>query len=92
MASFNVYVSEEFDKQLSKITKKDKILIEKKFSEKIIPQLKYEPHFGLNIKKLKNWNPEMWRYRVGNYRIFYKIDDQKKEVDILTIDQRKDAY
>ncbi len=60
--------------------------------EYIIPQLKSEPHFGINIKKLKNYDPPTWRYRIGKYRVFYEIDAESKEVDILTISQRKDAY
>ena len=60
--------------------------------EYIIPQLQSEPHFGSHIKKLKSYDPPTWRYRIGKYRIFYEIDDESKEVDILTILQRRDAY
>ncbi len=60
--------------------------------EYIIPQLKSEPHFGSNIKKLKNYDPPTWRYRIGKYRVFYEIDSERNEIDVLTISQRKDAY
>jgi len=87
-----VFIAEEYDKQLKKITKSDKALIEKKMKEYVIPQLKSEPHFGTNIKKLKNYDPPTWRYRIGKYRVFYEVDAETMEVDILTISQRKDAY
>ncbi len=92
MTNYEVFVAAEYDKQLNKIGKRDRALIEKKMKEHIIPQLKSEPYFGSNIKKLKNYNPPTWRYRVGKYRIFYEIDSDAKEVNILTIYQRKDAY
>ncbi|MGL1903980.1 MAG: type II toxin-antitoxin system RelE/ParE family toxin [Fibrobacterales bacterium] len=92
MPKYDVFIAHEYDKQLKKITKNDKALIEKKMKEYIIPQLKSEPHFGSNIKKLKNYDPPTWRYRIGKYRVFYEIDSERNEIDVLTISQRKDAY
>ena len=92
MAKYKVFIAVEYDKQLKKLPKNDQALITKKMQEYIIPQLKSEPHFGSNIKKLRNYDPPTWRYRIGKYRIFYEIDDEGQEVDILTISPRKDAY
>ena len=92
MAKYEVFIAVEYDKQLKNLPKNDQALIEKKMKEYIIPQLKSEPHFGSNIKKLKNYDPPTWRYHMGKYRIFYEIDDESKEVDILTILSRRDAY
>ena len=33
-----------------------------------------------------------WRIREGEYRIIYEIDDSAKEVKILRVKHRKDAY
>ena len=33
---------------------------------------------------------EGWRIRVGDYRVIYEIDDEKKELTILHIGHRKD--
>ena len=92
MANYEVFIAEEYDKQLDKMSKRDRAFIEKKLKEYVIPQLKSEPYFGSNIKKLKNYDPPTWRYRIGKYRIFYEIDSEAKEVNILTIYQRKDSY
>ena len=51
-----------------------------------------EPNFGPNIKKLKGKLSGMFRYRVGNYRIVYSIENQIKIVSIVWIGKRKDAY
>jgi mRNA interferase RelE/StbE len=58
----------------------------------VYPQLRRQPHFGPNIKKLKDWKPETWRYRIGPWRFFYEIDESKKAVLMTTVDNRKDAY
>ncbi len=41
-------------------------------------------------KKLKN--RDEYRIRVGDYRILYFIDNEKKEVEIVIVDHRKDVY
>ena len=92
MPKYKVFVSEEFDQQLNKFPKKDKAIIEKKLAEYVYPQLKTEPHFGSNIKKLRNYKPPTWRYRIGKYRIFFIIDADNLEVNVLTIYLRRDAY
>jgi len=35
---------------------------------------------------------DLWRIRVGDYRIVYRIDDHARLVDISVIRHRKDAY
>lgn len=66
--------------------------IQKKINEYVYPQLRMEPHFGLNIKKLRDQKPDMWRYRIGNYRMLYTIDEQEKTVTIISFDIRGNAY
>lgn len=77
---------------MEKIRGRNKTLIEKKLKDKTLPQLKEEPHYGKNIKKLKNYKPETWRYRIGNYRVFYEINDSEKIVSIIAIKIRQNAY
>ena len=66
--------------------------IKAKLSAYVYPQLRQQPFFGKNIKKLKDFAPDTWRYKIGNYRFFYTIDESKKTVFMLTIDHRKNAY
>jgi mRNA interferase RelE/StbE len=35
---------------------------------------------------------EGYRRRVGNYRILYSIEDSRREVTVLRVKDRKDAY
>jgi mRNA interferase RelE/StbE len=89
---YRLFLTAEFDKTLSKIAPADRRVIEKKISEYMAPQIKAEPHHGTNIKKLKGYNPETWRYRIGRYRLFYLINESDQIISMLSIDQRKDAY
>ena len=44
-----------------------------------------------NIKKLKNRDRE-YSYRVGQYRIIYRVDEDSQECNILSIGPRGDVY
>jgi mRNA interferase RelE/StbE len=74
------------------LQKQNKAQIEKKLLAYVYPQLSENPHFGLNIKKLKNYKPETWRYRIGDYRVFYEIDETEMIISILSFDLRRDVY
>jgi mRNA interferase RelE/StbE len=54
--------------------------------------LRNNPFLGPNIKRLKGELSSIYRYRVGDYRLFYTLDQEKKLVFIMDITNRKDAY
>lgn len=87
---YKIFETNEFIKCIEILPRKDNELIKKKLLGYVYPQLKQEPHFGINIKKLHGYEPDTWRYRIGKYRIFYIIE--KQVVSIISIDHRKDAY
>ena len=84
IAETDTFVSKLSDPKFSKVYKK--------ISDYVYPQLRENPFFGSSIKKLKGDFEGLYRYRVGNYRIFYKIENNQVLVIILDIDDRKDAY
>ena len=46
------------------------------------------PHGCRKIKGSDN----LWRLRVGDYRVIYAVDDRQRLVDIVTVRHRRDAY
>lgn len=70
--------------------------IDKKQYDKIVnvvyPQLKRNPFFGTNIKKLKGEFEEYYRYRIGNYRLFYLVENEKVVVVVVDFKHRQNAY
>lgn len=63
-----------------------------RFKENIYPRLRNNPYYGPNIKRLKGELNSLYRYRIGDYRVFYTIEPEKRLVLILAISHRKDAY
>ncbi|MBL7718682.1 MAG: type II toxin-antitoxin system RelE/ParE family toxin [Flavipsychrobacter sp.] len=43
-------------------------------------------------KKLKGGQTDLWRIRVGNYRVVYRIDDTIYIVNVQRVGHRKDIY
>jgi mRNA interferase RelE/StbE len=63
-----------------------------KIYDDIYPILRQNPFFGTNIKKLKGDYKELYRFRIGDYRLFYKVEEMEKIIFIVNIENRKDAY
>ncbi len=83
--AYRIRLLRDAKKQLDNITAKDYPAI-----SGAIDGLLNEPRpFG--VKKLKESN--LWRLRVGSYRIVYQIDDRNSEVIIVRIARRsEDTY
>ncbi len=54
--------------------------------------LEQNPRFHPNIKALKGDFAGYYRYRIGDYRVIYQVDDDSNQVIINTIVHRRDAY
>lgn len=35
---------------------------------------------------------DLWRIRVGEYRVVYAIDDRRRTIDVVIVRHRRDAY
>ena len=92
MPDFRIFETEEFSRKFKKLSSIDARFLRRKFDSFVYPQLKSEPFWGKNIKKLRGYDPDTWRYRIGKFRLFYIVDQVEHVVYILTIDDRKDAY
>ncbi|MEW6087092.1 MAG: type II toxin-antitoxin system RelE/ParE family toxin [bacterium] len=89
---YKIFETEQFLKDLEEIGGSRGKKIYKKIENYIYPQIKENPYCGLNIKKLKNFIPPTWRYRIGDYRLFYEIDDGTKIISVTSIETRQNAY
>ena len=88
MYDFKIAETKNFQKIKQQIAPKlyDKIV------NIVYPQLKSNPYFGTNIKKLKGKFEGYYRYRVGNYRLFYLIEGEKVLIVITDFRHRQNAY
>jgi mRNA interferase RelE/StbE len=55
-------------------------------------QLEQEPRRGNNIKALKGKLAGLSRFRVGDWRVIYRIDDAASRVLVLSIAHRREVY
>ncbi len=92
MVKFRIFETEQFIEDLTRDFEGRGVRIRKKLSEYVYPQLRMNPFFGKNIKKLKHYEPDTWRYRIDRYRFFYEIDERERIVYMLAVDSRKDSY
>ena len=68
--------------------KADKALAKK--IAKCLQQLEQDPH--PNIKALKGEYSNLYRYRIGDYRIIYSVEDEIVQVFVVAIAHRSKAY
>lgn len=92
LPKYKIFETDQYLRDLSEINENIQSKITHKINRYVYNQISENPYYGNNIKKLKNYSPETWRYRIGNLRLFYEIDDKEKIVFIVAIDLRKDAY
>jgi len=86
---YKIAETETFSKKIN--SNKFKHLYNKILTD-VYPILKNNPHYGANTKKLKGDYKEIYRFRIGDYRMFYKIDENEPIIFIINIENRKDAY
>ncbi len=83
-----IFFSEKvITRDISRIPKKNKILIFNKLEELTILWIE-----KAQIKKLNNYKVCDYRLRVGDYRILFNLDDEKKEIIVFRILHRSKLY
>lgn len=60
--------------------------------DRCFERLKIDPRNYPNIKPLKGELSGYYRYRVGDYRVIYQIDDVLNQVTIILIEHRSRVY
>ncbi len=55
-------------------------------------QLEHDPRRHNNIKRLSGSLAGRLRYRVGDWRVIYRIDDRARQVQVLLIAHRSEIY
>lgn len=92
MSDYRVFETDQFQRDLRGIARSGEGAVLRKLRKVVYPELVRRPHFGPNIKKLKDWEPETWRYRIGSWRFFYEIDEKARIVFMTAASHRGSAY
>lgn len=92
MTDFRIFETDQFQKDLKLITRSGMPKLVGKLHEYVYPQLRSNPLTGPNIKRLKGPYADIWRYRIGAWRFFYKIDEKRRIVSMIAAAHRSRAY
>ncbi len=92
MPDYRLFETDRFLADLEEVGSNLRKKIYLKIKNHTYPQIKSNPHYGKNIKKLVNYDPPTWRYRIGDYRLFYEIDEKDKIIYVIGIEIRHKAY
>jgi len=86
--SYRLKYTQTFEKQIEKIKKKDKALMEE--AMKKVEKLQQIPYTG---KPLEYRLAPYRSVRVkGKYRLVYRVDEEEKEVLLVAFGHRKEIY
>ncbi len=88
MYEFRIAETRSFEKVKKNIDRK----LYGKIVDIVYPQLRSNPFYGSNIKKLKGKFEGYYRYRIGNYRLFYLVEEEKILVVVVDFRHRQQAY
>jgi len=88
LSKYQIAETKTFEKVKKKIDKK----LYSKIENFVYPQLRENPFYDPNIKKLKDNLEGYYRYRIGNYRLFYLIKDDKLIVAVVDFRHRQQSY
>ena len=89
---YRIFETRQFLADLENLDSSVQAPVRKKLESYVYPQLRQESHIGKNIGKLKNWVPETWRYRIGDWRFFYEIHETERMIDLTSVNHRREAY
>ncbi|HBQ50731.1 TPA: type II toxin-antitoxin system RelE/ParE family toxin [Candidatus Daviesbacteria bacterium] len=81
---FRIKLTAKAKKELKNLSKQDKLKV-----GEIIEELKEDPLIG---KQLLRELSRKYSYRVGAYRVIYKINQEDKIVAVLSAGHRSTAY
>jgi mRNA interferase RelE/StbE len=57
-----------------------------------LQQLEQTPRLHANVKALKGDYVGYYRYRIGDYRVVYSVEDKLVQVLVMAIAHRSDVY
>jgi mRNA interferase RelE/StbE len=92
LADYRIFETDQFAEDIKRNFEGHGDKIRKKLADYVYPQLRKNPYYGKNIKKLRNYTTDTWRYRIAKYRFFYEIDEKEYLVFMIAADARKDSY
>ncbi len=85
MATYRIEVSATADRQIRKLPRADQVRV-----IRVIRALSTDPR-PPGCRKLSGYD-DVFRVRIGRYRVLYSIEDRRLVIIVLKVGDRKDIY
>jgi mRNA interferase RelE/StbE len=92
LSEYRIFETSGFQRDLSGLGRNASKRIQDTLNRRVYPVLRAAPREVPSAARLRDWDPPTWRIRIGTWRIFFEIDDEKRIVFLTAADHRKDAY
>jgi mRNA interferase RelE/StbE len=92
LSDYRLFETRTFQNDLDRLGAAAARRIRLTLKERVYPLLRASPRQVPSAARLRDWEPPTWRIRIGSWRVFYEIDDEKQIVFLTAADYRKDAY
>jgi Cytotoxic translational repressor of toxin-antitoxin stability system len=92
LPEYRLFETESYRRDLNRLGTAASRRIRAALEDRVYPVLRAAPRSVPSAARLRDWDPPTWRIRIGSWRIFYEIDDEKAIVFLTAADHRKDAY
>ena len=92
MSEYRLFETDGYLRDLKRLGPDAASRIRSTLERRVYPVLRAAPRQAPSAARLREWEPATWRIRIGPWRVFYEIDDEKGIVFLTAADHRKDAY
>ena len=92
MSEYRLFETKTFQQDLDGLGEAVSRRIRATLETRVYPVLRATPRQIPSAARLREWELPTWRIRIGSWRIFYEIDDEKQVVFLTAAQDRNDAY
>jgi mRNA interferase RelE/StbE len=92
LADYRVFETASFLEDLAGAPASQRARLAAKLSGYVYPCLRRAPRDHPQTRLLRGYQPETWRWRMGDWRAFYQVDDGSRTVMMVALALRRDAY
>jgi mRNA interferase RelE/StbE len=92
LSDYRLFETTTFRRDLEKLGPEVSRRIRATLEKRVYPVLRVTPRQAPGAARLREWEPATWRIRIGSWRIFYEIDDEKRVVFLTVAAHRGEAY
>jgi mRNA interferase RelE/StbE len=92
LSDYRLFETATFSRDLERLGPEVSRRVRTTLEKRVYPVLRLAPRQSPGAARLRDWEPPIWRIRIGSWRIFYEIHDEDRIVFLTAVAHRKEAY